>query len=70
MLIVLRMQFVYNVFQCSVSRSTEALLGLSNDDHIIDDVFGDYKQMLIGRKFDYIIRDGQIIWESVEKLNM
>jgi len=64
------MQFVYNVFQCSVSRSTEALLGLSNDDHIIDDVFGDYKQMLIGRKFDYIIRDGQIIWESVEKLNM
>jgi len=28
MLIVLRMQFVYNVFQCSVSRSTEALLGL------------------------------------------
>jgi len=70
MLIVLRMQFVYNVFQCSVSRSTEALLGLSNDDHIIDDVFGDYKQMLIGCKFDYIIRDGQIIWESVEKLNM
>jgi len=70
MLIVLRIQFVYNVFQCSVSRSTEALLGLSNDDHIIDDVFGDYKQMLIGCKFDYIIRDGQIIWESVEKLNM
>lgn len=64
------MQFVYNVFQCSISCSTEALLGLSNDDHIIDDVFGDYKQMLIGCKFDYIIRDGQIIWESVEMWNM
>lgn len=70
MLIVLRRQFVYNVFHCTISRSTEALLGLSNDDHIIDDTFGDYKQMLIGCKFDYIIRDGQIIWESVEKLNM
>lgn len=68
MLIVLSMQFVYNIFQCRVSRSTEALLGLSHDDHIIDGVFGDYKQMLIGWKFDYIIRDGQIIWEFVEKL--
>lgn len=62
------MQFVYNVFQCSISCSTEALLGLSHDDHIIDDVFGDYKQMLIGCKFDYTITDGQI-WEFVEKLN-
>jgi len=62
------MQFVCNVFQCSISRSTEALLGLSND-HIIDDVLGDYRQMLIGCRFDYIIRDVQIIWESVEKLN-
>jgi hypothetical protein len=63
------MQFVYNIFQCNISTSTEALLGLSNDDHIIDDVFGDYKQMFIGCKFDYWIRDGQIIWEFVEDLN-
>jgi hypothetical protein len=70
MFIVCRMQFVYNVYQCSISRCTEALLGLSNDDHIIDDVFGNYKQMLIGCKFDYLIRDGQIIWEFVENLKM
>jgi hypothetical protein len=36
MFIVFRMQFVYNMFQCKVSTSTEALLGLSD---VIDGVF-------------------------------
>jgi hypothetical protein len=55
------MQFVYNIFRCDISPSTEALLGLSDDYRVSNDVFGGYQQMLNKYRFDNLIRDGKII---------
>jgi hypothetical protein len=51
------MKSVYNVFQCKVSSSTEALLGLSND------VFGACKEILNSYKFE-------CIWEFVKRVEL
>jgi len=50
MFIVFRIQFVCNMFQCNISTSTEALLGLCNDD-VAGDVFDAYKEILNGYNY-------------------